>query len=240
MTQDLGVNNVVGKDWYQGQLDSLEWFIKRDKILNRDNYACTNCANTENLQVHHLYYVNGKNAWDYPNNALTTLCEACHQTWHETHKIEIRNRYWNKNTEYHPPYYPKQKKKKNKNRKKTKVHIVRESTKKRAEHIKTILETYPSHLHKRVWAFLKSFKQEYEVAKIYYYWKNSEKLGSYFIANYYIPKYNIVINCLKKGIRGTAPADQRILKKDFGFTIINIRETDSDLFIQEEFKKIFK
>ena len=35
------------------------------------------------LNVHHNYYIVGKNPWEYPNDALVTLCESCHQKRHE-------------------------------------------------------------------------------------------------------------------------------------------------------------
>jgi hypothetical protein len=30
------------------------------------------------LHVHHKYYENGNEPWEYANNALITLCEKCH------------------------------------------------------------------------------------------------------------------------------------------------------------------
>lgn len=35
------------------------------------------------LNIHHKYYVEGKKPWEYPNDALVTLCEDCHQKIHE-------------------------------------------------------------------------------------------------------------------------------------------------------------
>lgn len=35
------------------------------------------------LNIHHKYYVSNKKAWEYPNDALITLCESCHQKIHE-------------------------------------------------------------------------------------------------------------------------------------------------------------
>ena len=48
--------------------------------LNRDNFKCTNCgADDMELHVHHKYYLNGKDIWDYPDNALITYCFKCHE-----------------------------------------------------------------------------------------------------------------------------------------------------------------
>jgi len=70
---------------YKDQLKSKEWQDKRDKILARDGYKCQgkNCdhfLDGENppLSVHHIYYEDGKHAWEYPDYALISLCNECH------------------------------------------------------------------------------------------------------------------------------------------------------------------
>lgn len=55
------------------------WQKKRLEIFQRDNFKCTKCRDTlSTLHVHHLYYKFGLNPWEYPDEALTTLCELCH------------------------------------------------------------------------------------------------------------------------------------------------------------------
>lgn len=66
---------------YQKQLEQPEWKLKRKKILERD-VVCQFCFSIENLQVHHLYYIDGNLAWEYPDEALITLCENCHTDEH--------------------------------------------------------------------------------------------------------------------------------------------------------------
>ena len=39
------------------------------------------------LEVHHRYYVMAKNPWEYPDEALITLCNWCHQKIHDTTNI---------------------------------------------------------------------------------------------------------------------------------------------------------
>jgi hypothetical protein len=39
------------------------------------------------LQVHHIYYQDGKMPWDYPSSALKTLCWICHQRFHATERV---------------------------------------------------------------------------------------------------------------------------------------------------------
>lgn len=68
---------------YQEQLADGRWLRKKNQILERDNYTCTQCGATSHLNVHHTYYEKGKNAWEYPNGSLITLCEACHAKEHK-------------------------------------------------------------------------------------------------------------------------------------------------------------
>lgn len=39
------------------------------------------------LNIHHKYYQEGRLAWQYPNEALVTLCWQCHEKIHEGQKI---------------------------------------------------------------------------------------------------------------------------------------------------------
>ena len=66
---------------YSNQLRDPRWQKKKAKILERDKYTCQNkrCqSTTKNLQVHHLEYIPGILAWEYPDDMLITLCEDCH------------------------------------------------------------------------------------------------------------------------------------------------------------------
>jgi 5-methylcytosine-specific restriction endonuclease McrA len=63
------------------------WQKKRLEIMQRDNFTCQLCGDTESpLNVHHKYYMYDKTPWEYPSNLLITLCEHCH-------KIEESNKY---------------------------------------------------------------------------------------------------------------------------------------------------
>jgi len=65
---------------YQEKLRTPQWQKKRLAIFDRDEWKCTRCAdNFTTLHVHHLYYSAGADPWDYPDRALVTLCELCHQ-----------------------------------------------------------------------------------------------------------------------------------------------------------------
>lgn len=39
------------------------------------------------FHVHHTYYQKGKLPWEYPNEALLTLCWECHENLHQNQKI---------------------------------------------------------------------------------------------------------------------------------------------------------
>lgn len=63
-----------------------EWKARRWEVLRRDKYSCRDCNKTiitgRGLHVHHLYYIGNNNPWDYPEDALVTLCAKCHEKIH--------------------------------------------------------------------------------------------------------------------------------------------------------------
>lgn len=59
------------------------WQKKKAEICQRDNWTCKKCGDTLSLLiVHHLYYKPNTEPWDYPSEALVTLCELCHEKTH--------------------------------------------------------------------------------------------------------------------------------------------------------------
>lgn len=66
---------------YAEKLLDPRWQRKRLEVLERDNWMCQYCFNSENtLHVHHLRYEDYyKNPWDYPMEYLITACEKCHK-----------------------------------------------------------------------------------------------------------------------------------------------------------------
>lgn len=72
---------------YKEQFKDPRWQKKRLEILQRDDFACRFCYDSEKtLNVHHLYYVSHREPWCYPNGALVTLCDECHKLEHEAEK----------------------------------------------------------------------------------------------------------------------------------------------------------
>jgi 5-methylcytosine-specific restriction endonuclease McrA len=53
------------------------------------------------LHVHHKYYIEGRNPWEYSNDALITLCETCHDEKHSGKTIPVYNLEMVQINEYH-------------------------------------------------------------------------------------------------------------------------------------------
>lgn len=65
---------------YSEKLKDPRWQKRRLKIFERDDFKCQKCfETTETLHVHHVYYINGREPWEYPDFALITLCKGCHR-----------------------------------------------------------------------------------------------------------------------------------------------------------------
>jgi hypothetical protein len=65
---------------YREKLKDPRWQKRRLEILERDMWSCQSCFATEStLHVHHRYYMDVEHPWDYPESALVTLCEECHE-----------------------------------------------------------------------------------------------------------------------------------------------------------------
>jgi len=79
---------------YSYKLKDARWLRRRWQILQRDQNKCCRCGFDPvaergrirhaadlrtHLEVHHRYYEAGREPWDYPSNALVTLCNACHE-----------------------------------------------------------------------------------------------------------------------------------------------------------------
>lgn len=92
-----GFNNIQRRssDTYSDLLHTVEWRNKRERILKRDNYRCVYCGRRHvKLHVHHKYYSAYPNGvlvdpWNYPDDALITLCAYHHQRIHALRKIKV-------------------------------------------------------------------------------------------------------------------------------------------------------
>jgi hypothetical protein len=67
-------------------------------------FKCEHCGCSDRiLEVHHLYYVRGHKAWQYPLKALKALCSRCHSKWHDNYEIVVLHKIRNKTKEFKPP-----------------------------------------------------------------------------------------------------------------------------------------
>lgn len=76
------------KKAYSELLSDKRWIKKRNEIVARDSFQCTNCQSKTSLTVHHKRYISGKNPWQYSNKDLITLCRTCHEIEHSVNKIK--------------------------------------------------------------------------------------------------------------------------------------------------------
>lgn len=67
-------------DDYKELLKDPRWQKMRLQVFERDQWTCKGCGSTSStLHVHHLYYRHNCAPWEYPIDALKTLCDLCHQ-----------------------------------------------------------------------------------------------------------------------------------------------------------------
>ena len=62
------------------KLDSEEYTIVRNLVLERDGWRCQECGSMKNLQVHHMKRRSQLGGDVLPN--LITLCDDCHGKYH--------------------------------------------------------------------------------------------------------------------------------------------------------------
>jgi 5-methylcytosine-specific restriction endonuclease McrA len=77
----------VTKEEYSIHLQNPKWKEKRLKILRRDNFICQKCGSDNELNVHHIHYIQGNLPWQVPDRFLITLCRICHIKEHEDKPI---------------------------------------------------------------------------------------------------------------------------------------------------------
>ena len=69
----------MSKNKYGKKLLDPKWQKRRLEIFQRDNWKCLACSeDKKTLHIHHLWYEYNKEPWDYPSDALVTLCFNCH------------------------------------------------------------------------------------------------------------------------------------------------------------------
>ena len=80
---------------YLEKLKDPRWQRKRLEIMQRDEFSCNFCGDdSATLNVHHCYYGKNRNPWDYSNDHLITLCEACHKHVEEQKEDILKAMNW--------------------------------------------------------------------------------------------------------------------------------------------------
>lgn len=77
---------------YSELLKHPKWQRRRLYTFKRDGWMCTKCKNKDReLHAHHTYYLANRAPWEYPDDAIITLCSDCHYLEHvETINPESR------------------------------------------------------------------------------------------------------------------------------------------------------
>jgi hypothetical protein len=77
---------------YAQKLKDPRWQKVRLQVMERDEFACSCCGDSENtLFVHHGYYAANTEPWEYPLSSLHTLCESCHKAADEMReRLKVR------------------------------------------------------------------------------------------------------------------------------------------------------
>lgn len=71
------------KEEYHQLLKDGRWQRRRLEIMQRDDFKCRECGTTNDLNVHHIRYIDGRKPWEYDDGDLVTLCGKCHKEAHE-------------------------------------------------------------------------------------------------------------------------------------------------------------
>lgn len=75
---------------YSEKLKHPKWQKKRLEVLEKANFTCELCGETEvPLHVHHKTYQKNKDPWEYHTSLLAAYCSDCHK-WVEEQKAEIK------------------------------------------------------------------------------------------------------------------------------------------------------
>ncbi|MGN6438511.1 MAG: HNH endonuclease [Agriterribacter sp.] len=66
--------------YYPDRLNTPQWQKRRLEIITRDNCTCRYCSDqSTKLDIHHKYYITGKEPYEYPDEALVSACKPCHE-----------------------------------------------------------------------------------------------------------------------------------------------------------------
>jgi 5-methylcytosine-specific restriction endonuclease McrA len=96
----INLCHYVGKSEQVPDISELkyasQWIEPKNTFeFKKTRYICfdkdTQIKEMYDLNVHHKYYISGKMAWEYQNDALITLCASCHKEEHLKNQIPVYN-----------------------------------------------------------------------------------------------------------------------------------------------------
>lgn len=65
------------------KLKDQRWENKRIEILNKRGCFCEICGGNDSiLDIHHRFYIRGREPWEYDNDVFQILCRNCHNRVH--------------------------------------------------------------------------------------------------------------------------------------------------------------
>jgi hypothetical protein len=68
---------------YADDLKHPLWQRCRLRVFERAGFRCERCeSDSRQLHAHHKLYHRGRKPWDYPDDLLECLCDACHSQAH--------------------------------------------------------------------------------------------------------------------------------------------------------------
>lgn len=71
------MNNTIKT--YAEKLKDPRWQKKRLEIFQIADWKCEDCGDVgKEIQVHHSYYIPGKDPWEYDSSLLMCVCPECH------------------------------------------------------------------------------------------------------------------------------------------------------------------
>lgn len=61
-----------------------QWQKRRLEVMQKAGFKCEECGGEDaTLNVHHKFYVKGRQPWQYADAELLCLCDGCHERFHE-------------------------------------------------------------------------------------------------------------------------------------------------------------
>lgn len=78
------VSAVLEANSYRRKLDTPQWRQFAAATKQRRGGGCQCCKRTDlGLHVHHIFYENGREPWEYGDDEVVVLCPPCHKEMHE-------------------------------------------------------------------------------------------------------------------------------------------------------------